>query len=137
MRYNYFGSKRLLMIKGDHERRCDHTICKRDNCLRRLANYGYISRRNGGPCKYPRRSTGKLWDVDQFRRDGCGWYGHTARFYSSKFTVHKGQYANQNKKPIVFDPVGVGATSFRKHMAAGTPLPRADPVVYLKSLESS
>ncbi|KAF9647326.1 HK-domain-containing protein [Thelephora ganbajun] len=29
-----------------------------------------------------------------------------------------GQHANQNKKPVVFDPVGVGATSFRKRTAA-------------------
>lgn len=32
--------------------------------------------------------------------------------------VVAGQYANQNGKPIVFDPVGVGATSFRKLKAA-------------------
>ena len=35
----------------------------------------------------------------------------------------QGQYANQNKKPVVFDPVGVGATSFRKRTAAGKLLP--------------
>ena len=29
-----------------------------------------------------------------------------------------GSYANQNGKPVVFDPVGVGATSFRRATAA-------------------
>lgn len=29
-----------------------------------------------------------------------------------------GSYANQNRKPVVFDPVGVGATSFRRTTAA-------------------
>jgi thiamine-phosphate diphosphorylase / hydroxyethylthiazole kinase len=29
-----------------------------------------------------------------------------------------GKHANQNSKPIVFDPVGVGATAFRRASAA-------------------
>ena len=29
-----------------------------------------------------------------------------------------GLYANQNSKPVVFDPVGVGATAFRRTTAA-------------------
>jgi hypothetical protein len=29
-----------------------------------------------------------------------------------------GSYANQNGKPVVFDPVGIGATSFRRATAA-------------------
>ena len=28
-----------------------------------------------------------------------------------------GRYANQNRKPVVFDPVGVGATAFRRATA--------------------
>jgi len=32
--------------------------------------------------------------------------------------IMAGKHANQNGKPVVFDPVGVGATSFRKHAAA-------------------
>jgi hypothetical protein len=30
-----------------------------------------------------------------------------------------GRHANQNCKPVVFDPVGVGATAFRRATAAG------------------
>jgi hypothetical protein len=30
-----------------------------------------------------------------------------------------GYYANLNKKPVVFDPVGVGATAYRRSTAAG------------------
>lgn len=33
-----------------------------------------------------------------------------------------GKAANRNKKPIIFDPVGVGATSFRFQAAQGTSL---------------
>jgi len=29
-----------------------------------------------------------------------------------------GRHANQNSKPVVFDPVGVGATAFRRATAA-------------------
>jgi thiamine-phosphate diphosphorylase/hydroxyethylthiazole kinase len=29
-----------------------------------------------------------------------------------------GRHANQNGKPVVFDPVGVGATAFRRSTAA-------------------
>lgn len=29
-----------------------------------------------------------------------------------------GQFANETKKPVVFDPVGVGATEFRRTVAA-------------------
>ena len=29
-----------------------------------------------------------------------------------------GRHANQNSKPVVFDPVGVGATTFRRATAA-------------------
>ena len=29
-----------------------------------------------------------------------------------------GSHANQNGKPVVFDPVGVGATAFRRAIAA-------------------
>ena len=32
-----------------------------------------------------------------------------------------GSHANQNGKPVVFDPVGVGATSFRRATAASRP----------------
>jgi thiamine-phosphate diphosphorylase/hydroxyethylthiazole kinase len=37
----------------------------------------------------------------------------------TQLTRHQGQHANENKKPVVFDPVGVGATSFRKRTAEG------------------
>jgi thiamine-phosphate diphosphorylase/hydroxyethylthiazole kinase len=35
------------------------------------------------------------------------------------FDLSQGHYANLNRKPVVFDPVGVGATAFRKATANG------------------
>lgn len=35
----------------------------------------------------------------------------------------QGQCANLNRKPVVFDPVGVGATSYRRNAANGSPKP--------------
>ncbi len=32
--------------------------------------------------------------------------------------IAAGRHANQNGKPVVFDPVGVGATAFRRAAAA-------------------
>jgi thiamine-phosphate diphosphorylase/hydroxyethylthiazole kinase len=37
-----------------------------------------------------------------------------------------GKAANVNKKPIVFDPVAVGATSFRRQTSKGWYPPYAD-----------
>ena len=34
-----------------------------------------------------------------------------------------GYFGNRNKKPVVFDPVGVGASAFRKETVTGTSLP--------------
>jgi len=31
--------------------------------------------------------------------------------------IAAGSYANQNGKPVVFDPVGVGATAYRRSIA--------------------
>ena len=36
-----------------------------------------------------------------------------------KPTLPRGHFANANKKPIVFDPVGVGATAFRRQSVKG------------------
>jgi thiamine-phosphate diphosphorylase/hydroxyethylthiazole kinase len=119
VRFKRINSDRPLTAKEDHQYRCDHTIGERNNCTRRLADNGYISCRNGGSRKNPRGFVDQLWDVDQPRRNDRGWYGPNSSLCFTELTKHQGQYANQNKKPLIFDPVGVGATSFRKLKAAG------------------
>ena len=119
-----FGLKHPSMIKEDHKHCCDHTISECDDFTRCLTNYGHIPGRDGGPCENPWWFIDKLWDIDQPGRNDCGRYGLTTTSCFSEFTTNQGQSANQNRKPVVFDPVGVGATSFRKRTAAGTLWPQ-------------
>lgn len=41
---------------------------------------------------------------------------------ANAWLILQGHYANLNRKPVVFDPVGVGATAFRRTTANGTPI---------------
>jgi hypothetical protein len=43
VRCGYLSPKHPPMVSEDHECRCDHTVSKRDDFTRCLANYGHIS----------------------------------------------------------------------------------------------
>lgn len=50
--------------------------------------------------------------------------GQTNRTITDKQgMIVAGQAANQNLVPLVFDPVAVGATEYRKQVAQGKPIP--------------
>jgi hypothetical protein len=68
----------------------------------------------------PWRAVDQFWHYRRQARHARRWsVGHCLRIVTQVIDT-TGFWANVYKKPVVFDPVGVGATAHRKAAAKGT-----------------